>query len=93
VLLTYVDESYTKQRYFIAALLVPETEASSLTSSLDKIVEETSYTYGRISQQAELHGYDLVSDKNDWLRLLNRSEFVSAYTIELSKQSPITIFT
>lgn len=69
MLLTYVDESYTKQRYFIAALLVPETGASSLTSALDRIVEETSYTYGRISATAELHGYDLVSGKNDWQRL------------------------
>lgn len=69
MLLTYVDESYTKQRYFIAALLVPDTEAPSLMSALDRIVEETSYTYGQISPQAELHGYDLVSGKNDWLRL------------------------
>jgi hypothetical protein len=69
VLLTYVDESYTKERYFIAALLVPETEASSLAKALDRIVEETSHTYGRIGLQAELHGYDLVAGKNDWLRL------------------------
>ena len=69
VLLAYVDESYTKERYFIVALLVPDTEASLLASALDTIVEEASYTYGRIDTRAELHGYDLVAGKGDWLRL------------------------
>jgi hypothetical protein len=69
VLLTYVDESYTKERYFIAALLVPDTQASSLARALDRIVEEACYTYGQIDSRAELHGYDLVSGKGDWLRL------------------------
>lgn len=69
MLLTYVDESYTKERYFIAALLVPEIEASSLTRALDTIVTDASHAYGRVSSRAELHGYDLFSGKGDWLQL------------------------
>lgn len=69
MLLTYVDESYTKDRYFIAALMVPESEAASLTRALDEVVEDTHDEYGRISRRAELHGYDLVSGKRDWERL------------------------
>jgi len=69
MLLTYVDESYTKDRYFIAALMVPATEAASLTGALDKIVADTSAEYGRVDERAELHGHDLVSAKRDWKEL------------------------
>lgn len=69
MLLTYVDESYTKDLYVIAALLVPDTEALSLTSTLDKIVEDTMWAHGNVDSQAELHGYDLVAGKRDWAGL------------------------
>lgn len=69
MLLTYLDESYTKERYFIAGLLVPDAEARSLTIALDKIVEDTSWDHGGVHLTAELHGYDLVAGKGDWERL------------------------
>lgn len=69
MLLTYLDESYTKERYFIAALLVPDGEAVSLTAALDKIVEDTMWDHGGVSAKAELHGHDLVNAKKDWERL------------------------
>jgi hypothetical protein len=68
VLLAYLDESYTKERYFIAALLVPEAEARSLIMALDEVVSEASFDYGRLRSDAELHGYDIVSGKRDWER-------------------------
>ena len=40
VLLTYLDESYTTERYLIAALIVPDAQARSLTAALDKVVED-----------------------------------------------------
>lgn len=69
VLLTYVDESYTKDRYLIAALAVPEREANSLTSALDEVVRNASLDFGYVHAAAELHGYDLVAGKGDWTRL------------------------
>src|SRR5947207_11928849 len=63
VLLAYLDESHTKERYFIAALLVPEQEANSLTNALDDVVEKAMQEYGGILPSAELHGYDIVAGK------------------------------
>jgi hypothetical protein len=72
VLLTYLDESYTKERYFIAALLVPDTEVNSLTAALDRVVKDTMRTYGGISFTAELHGYDIVAAKGEWAGLASK---------------------
>lgn len=72
MLLTYLDESYTKQRYFIAALLVPDWQARSLTRSLDRIVADTGREYDHIPPTAELHGYDIVAGKGDWQGLASR---------------------
>ena len=69
MLLTYLDESYTKERYFIAALLVPEGEARSLTAALDKVVTDAMWDHGNVHSSAELHGYDIVSGKADWAGL------------------------
>ena len=69
VLLTYLDESYTAERYYIAGLLVPEAEARSLIMALDEVVLNTSCEFGGVAFDAELHTYDLVAGKRDWERL------------------------
>ncbi|MCS7484508.1 DUF3800 domain-containing protein [Umezawaea endophytica] len=69
MLLTYVDESYSKQSYFIAALLCPENEALSLTRALDSVVQQVTATFADLSLEAELHGYDLFQGKRDWTPL------------------------
>jgi hypothetical protein len=58
VLLTYLDESYTKTWYLIAALLVPDAQARSLTAALDKVVEDAAWDYP-VSTEAELHAHDI----------------------------------
>jgi hypothetical protein len=58
VLLTYLDESYTKKRYLIAALMVPDAQARSLTAALDKVVEDAAWDYS-VSTEAELHAHDM----------------------------------
>ena len=68
MLLTYLDESYTKKRYLIAALLVPETEARSLTIALDKVVADAAWEYP-VSVEAELHAHDIVAGKREWEKL------------------------
>ncbi|MGL4176805.1 MAG: DUF3800 domain-containing protein [Dermatophilaceae bacterium] len=66
MLLAYLDESYTKERYFIAAVLVPDASARPLTQALDGIVTQTSEDHPDLSRDAELHGYDIVAGKADW---------------------------
>ena len=68
VLLTYVDESYTRDMYFVAALLCPGREAISLTGALDMVVAEAHTAHG-VAPQAELHGHDLFQGKGDWALL------------------------
>lgn len=69
MLLTYLDESYTKERYLIAAVAVPDGEATSLTMALDKVVFDATCEYGRIPLDAELHARDLVAATGPWQRL------------------------
>jgi hypothetical protein len=68
VLLTYVDESCTRDLYFIAALLCPDREAISLTRALDAVVAKASANHG-VAPDAELHGHDLFQAKGSWAHL------------------------
>lgn len=67
VLLTYVDESHTKERYYIAALLCPDSRAISLTRALDDVVRDA-------ADDAELHGHELFHGKGGWLHLAKDPE-------------------
>lgn len=70
MLLTYVDESYCKTCYYVAALACPETEAIPLTNSLNDVVTSAASSYpGLLSPTAELHGYDIFQGKRDWEQL------------------------
>ncbi|MER6505931.1 DUF3800 domain-containing protein [Nonomuraea sp. NPDC001636] len=66
MLLSYVDESYSSDRYYMAALLVPEGQAIPLSHALDEVVSSARDSYGRIKEDAELHGTDLLHGKKDW---------------------------
>ena len=65
MLLTYVDESYTADRYYIAALMVPEREARSLVAELDDLMAATERSFG-VPQDTELHGHELINGKGPW---------------------------
>ena len=69
VLLAYVDESYSTKLYWIAALVVPETELVSLTASLDDVVARAASNYTGIATDAALHGHALFHAKDDWKAL------------------------
>ncbi|MEV2277887.1 DUF3800 domain-containing protein [Nocardiopsis sp. NPDC049922] len=68
MLLTYVDESYSSDAYYIAALMVPEREAISLTDALDAVVAKAAVDH-EVSTTAELHGHDLFQAKAEWTHL------------------------
>jgi hypothetical protein len=78
VLLAYLDESYTKERYYIAALVVPEAEAISLTSALDEVVQKASDSYGA-KHNAEVHGKDLFQAQGDWRALGKPRQRIGIY--------------
>jgi len=69
VLLAYVDESQSKERYWIAGLVCPDREAASLTAALDAAVGKASQGYAAISGTAERHGHALFQGKDDWAPL------------------------
>lgn len=68
-----MDESDTKERYFIAALLVPGDAANDLSAALDGIVRRAHRGYDRVPRDAELHGYDIVAGKGDWAGLAGQA--------------------
>lgn len=69
MLLAYADESYTRERYYIAAVVVDGAMVGKLSRALDQVVEETADDHGGVHTRAELHAHDLVGGSGDWFRL------------------------
>ncbi|MGI5157275.1 hypothetical protein [Microbispora sp. CA-102843] len=65
MLLAFVDESYTRDRYSLFALLVPDVQAISLTRALDEVVASAAQAYG-VVPPAKLHGTDLLHGNRGW---------------------------
>ncbi len=66
MLLAYLDESYDKQHYWIAALVVPDDQLIPLTAALDAVVDKAAASYVDIGSNAELHGHSLLQAKDEW---------------------------
>lgn len=66
MLLAYLDESYTTERYFIAAVIVPEASARPLDEALENIVTKASLSYGGLDRETELHAHELVAGIRGW---------------------------
>jgi len=65
VLVAYIDESFDRERYRIAALVVSEARMRVLSDALDDVVERAAAAYG-VSPRAELHGHELFHGKGGW---------------------------
>lgn len=65
MLLAYLDESFTKHRYYICAVIAPESEVAPLSKALDAVVEKAHRAY-ETPARAELHGHALMHGKDDW---------------------------
>lgn len=68
MLLTYVDESYDRQTYWIAALMCTDECVVKLTEALDNVVAWAADSYG-VRPTAELHGHALFHGQEDWLAM------------------------
>jgi hypothetical protein len=64
--LTYVDESYSKDRYFIAGLAVHHEGVRSLEAALNGVVERALREFDIGGYRAELHGHPLFHGEADW---------------------------
>ncbi|WP_369371084.1 DUF3800 domain-containing protein [Promicromonospora sp. Populi] len=73
MLLAYVDESYSKDYFFLAAVIVDSQSAVEIETGLDAIVDE----YARmtsLSVEAELHGHELFNGHGEWGSLQIRQQ-------------------
>ncbi|MFF3456051.1 DUF3800 domain-containing protein [Streptomyces sp. NPDC002730] len=71
MLLTYVDESYDDDHYWMVALLVAEQHLRPLGRTLDSVVRKAAERYP-VEESAELHGHALVQAREDWTRMGNK---------------------
>jgi hypothetical protein len=69
VLLAYVDESYSTQRYYMAAVVLTGGGAQRLTKSLDEIVSRAVQDIPEMSELTELHAHEIVTGKKGWAPL------------------------
>ncbi|MFF8915623.1 DUF3800 domain-containing protein [Streptomyces sp. NPDC015032] len=71
MLLTYVDESYDRDHYWMVALVVAEKHLRPLHKALDSVVAKAADHYP-VDRHAELHGHALVQARDDWTRMGNK---------------------
>lgn len=65
MLLAYMDESFSKDWYFMAALLCDGAGAQSIGAGLDDVVRKAVTAHG-VPADAELHGYELFQGEGWW---------------------------
>ncbi|BAL85333.1 hypothetical protein AMIS_1130 [Actinoplanes missouriensis 431] len=65
MLLAYVDESYSADWYYMAAMLCDGPGAQALTAALDAAVIKAVKSFG-VPEEAELHGYELFNGSGWW---------------------------
>jgi hypothetical protein len=72
VLLAYLDESYSDDWYYMAALLCDGTGAQAITAALDEVIVKAVKSHG-VAEDAELHGYELFQGEGWWQGLPPRA--------------------
>lgn len=64
MLIAYLDESYTRDRYYIAAFVIPASEVSRLDAAVARVA---AYAEGfGVPARSELHAHEIMSGKRDW---------------------------
>lgn len=72
MLLTYVDESYSKSCYFVAGVAVHHDAIRSLEDALNAVAARAVDEWNLASGNPELHGYPLFQGEDDWSALKPR---------------------
>ncbi len=66
MLLAYLDESFSPNRYLICALIVPDHQAKSLVTALDELSITLLFDIADLNQLREFHGHSIMQAKDDW---------------------------
>lgn len=67
----FVDESYSRDRYFVGAYVVRDDQLAIVKNAVRNALR---YAEGfGIESDAELHGYEIMSGKNDWSPLRGKT--------------------
>jgi hypothetical protein len=73
VRLAYIDESYTRDFYFIGAVVVDDVSAPALEGALDKVAEQARTAYlPDAPAPLELHGNPLFQGSKEWAPIKQR---------------------
>ncbi|MBN2176962.1 MAG: DUF3800 domain-containing protein [Demequinaceae bacterium] len=63
--LAYIDESYDRERFVLAVVLVHPEDVPTICASLDAEAEWAHGTFG-IPRDVEIHAQQVMQDKGDW---------------------------
>lgn len=72
MLLAYVDESFNKKYFYMAALIATPEQVRDLTQELDAYVRSLASKHDALAPQEELHGYEVFHGKGAWRHLFPR---------------------
>ncbi len=76
VLYAFIDESYTRDRYYVSAFVVPESEIAAIKAAL---VAARDYAEGfGVSSSAEFHGYEIMSGRGQWAPIRGKHRAAAA---------------
>lgn len=88
MLYAFVDESYTRDRYYVSAYVVPEASLAAVRAALRTA---SGYAAGfGISASAEFHGYELMSGRGEWKPVRGRPRAaVAIYRFALAELAAV----
>ena len=68
VRLAYIDESYDRERFVLAAVVVDPAGAALIGARLDELVAWAHRVFG-VAPMAEIHAHHMLQGKGEWARL------------------------
>ncbi|WP_280265358.1 DUF3800 domain-containing protein [Nocardia wallacei] len=67
MLLAYIDETYKRgNEFWVSALVCPADSIPAITAALDEVVKRAAGKFPGVSEDAELHGYELDGGSGHW---------------------------
>ncbi|MGN2640954.1 DUF3800 domain-containing protein [Nocardia takedensis] len=70
MLLAYIDETYKRgNEFWVSALVCPGDAVPAITAALDAVVARAVAKFSVLSEDAELHGYELDAGSGHWAPL------------------------
>lgn len=91
MLIAYIDESYTRDRYFLGAAIAEQETWDGVEDSLDRLRRFNHERHGT-PRDAELHGHPLMGGQGDWAALRGQHrEAAAIYRSALSAAADLGV--